>query len=615
MPVDKKVPPWGVGHYWKDRTGKFLGQAQASLNRLPSLRVDWSRQRDEAGSGLGKRLSRGVDYTRHVDDPRGEYRAEIWRLGSLSIEQTKDWGCAALSALYVLMATVAIVTPLIFLSQPQQEHKPLAGAAVVQMSSIIAIFAAPNTFYDVQLAGADVALFQFDWANSNHCGRFSWIGPKATWNHPNSLGCTGDVHDGVISVSAVGDQYTCKATYTAGSAPGSGQPASCEGKRASIGQSTAPEWTRTALWIGAPLGAVILLGFGGWFLSPHGPPAALARRRLVPTSRSGASGDVDPCAAEKAYVAELEARIAKRDAELGPSVKRGDTYLPPALRDTIAKDNDLLAKARARLALCLGASAPGDAPGPVTPAPTGSTPVTPKASGPDVHTGAGAGGVAPHPTTFSPPDPPPPIPQPPALPPEKPTLCTEGETKQAEIKCQVQGDLWFFNLARVEIDGASMFGEGTVEDALKGLDTFLTGIDVATGLIGAVTSPVESILGTAGLSPDNITTVPRDAVMKGLDKTAHAINRLKRWGRWKVRIPHATCQFSCTWQEVCRNGNWAVEKSTHMKPIGQSAFTDFERDVNGDFEARRFIAYLTGQVTQRNSATNALFDGCERQCR
>lgn len=128
------------------------------------------------------------------------------------------------------------------------------------MEPITATFAVPVTTYTVNVRGTQGYQTnggRFDWSYSGTCGKFS-VGPTTvfdsrsslTWSHPDKdLGgdCPNEPkHPGVISVHWVlnaGQQgnnafylYMCDATYTEGSAPGTGQPALCKSEDSTPGR-------------------------------------------------------------------------------------------------------------------------------------------------------------------------------------------------------------------------------------------------------------------------------------------------------------------------------------------------------------------------------------------
>lgn len=94
------------------------------------------------------------------------------------------------------------------------------GLTVVEIK---ATFTMPVTVYEAVVLD-DWYAKTYTWSRTNTCGKFTPVGPIASWSHPDSLlpgGCPlEDVHPGTIEVSVSSGRFTCVGRYEEGSAEG-----------------------------------------------------------------------------------------------------------------------------------------------------------------------------------------------------------------------------------------------------------------------------------------------------------------------------------------------------------------------------------------------------------
>ena len=141
------------------------------------------------------------------------------------------------------------------------------------------------------------------------------------------------------------------------------------------------------------------------------------------------------------------------------------------------------------------------------------TPVVPAAAG----TPEGQGGTPPPAAPPGPEPPPTPPPIPPGPTPKRP--CPDDSEPRISTSGAFEVDLFVLSGAQLNIDGAFMFSAAEGDAALEDFEAATAASDVAVGLIGAVTDPVGSILGSLGVpSFDTVTQAPTAAAQKALNR-------------------------------------------------------------------------------------------------
>lgn len=88
------------------------------------------------------------------------------------------------------------------------------------------------TDYEVSATDQDGDPITYAWSKSNErqCGEFTSNGNTATWNHAHPPCPAEQTHPGTITVVVSDGHYDCIATYSGGSAPGTGFPPECTPK-------------------------------------------------------------------------------------------------------------------------------------------------------------------------------------------------------------------------------------------------------------------------------------------------------------------------------------------------------------------------------------------------
>jgi hypothetical protein len=120
-------------------------------------------------------------------------------------------------------------------------------------------------------------------------------------------------------------------------------------------------------------------------------------------------------------------------------------------------------------------------------------------------------------------------------------------------------ELYLINSAQLEIEGFYLFDDEEVEDAIEGLETALAGSKFVVDMLGAVTDPVGSILGTAGVPNfDTTTSAPQDAAMKALKDLKEKFSDKRKIGTWRLNIPRQQFRFLCRLTEECIDGHWVA---------------------------------------------------------
>ncbi len=174
-------------------------------------------------------------------------------------------------------------------------------------------------------------------------------------------------------------------------------------------------------------------------------------------------------------------------------------------------------------------------------------------------------------TPSPPPTPPTSPPEPPTSPPEEPTPptpptherphdCPDGAAPRVTERNPIDVDLFIISESQLKIDSNYPYGDN-VDDALDNLDSTLKGVSAVMSLPGAVTNPVGSLLGTAGLPGfDSVTTKPAEAAAKSLRKLRERMEKFRRTGTWSLSVPFQHYRFFCRITEECQGGQWVVTK-------------------------------------------------------
>ena len=187
------------------------------------------------------------------------------------------------------------------------------------------------------------------------------------------------------------------------------------------------------------------------------------------------------------------------------------------------------------------------------------------------------------PTPPTPPNPPtPPIPPTPSTPPTPATPqtssrpCPDGVEPRVTTSGALEVDLFVLAGAQLKIDGAFLFGDAEAQAAIDGLETASTASDIAVGLIGAVTDPVGSILGTIGVpSFDTVTSAPTGAAMQALNKLREQLKDKRKIGTWHLSVPKQRYRFTCRTTESCVGGTWVVTGRDFVaERVGGPSFVD-----------------------------------------
>ena len=189
----------------------------------------------------------------------------------------------------------------------------------------------------------------------------------------------------------------------------------------------------------------------------------------------------------------------------------------------------------------------------------------------------------PPPVPPTPPEPPAPPPTPPTtpIPPEPPTPptherphdCPDDAAPRITERNPLEVDLFIISESQLRIDSNYPYGDN-VDDALDNLDDTLKGVSVVMSLPGAVTDPVGSLLGTAGLPGfDSVTTKPAEAAAKSLRKLRARMEQYRRTGTWSLSVPFQHYRFLCRITEECRGGEWVVTKREFVgERVGKPAW-------------------------------------------
>jgi hypothetical protein len=328
----------------------------------------------------------------------------------------------------------------------------------------------------------------------------------------------------------------------------------------------------------------------------------------------------DPCVKEKAAVDRWTARLQRDLAAMAAN--------PPAdqatiLTDAIALDRASLAAAERELARCQGTAAPAAPPAGGSTYPlTKEKPVEPVKPPPPVTPPP----VAPPPV--APPTPPPLVTPPPVIPPptkEKPKPpprrdpCPDGSQPKTDVACTCEIELFLLSKAKIEIDGAYQAGEEDIDKAIEGLENALTVASIGTGLIGAVTDPVGSILGTLGVpSVDDATGKATDAAMDALKQLGEQLKKLRKYGWMTVTCPRQRFRFSCVVTSECQDGYWVVtDRSLTMEKLGRATPVTMSNapHVAGPAELHHAAQQIVNWAAGYNGAAERKMKECEQACK
>jgi hypothetical protein len=135
--------------------------------------------------------------------------------------------------------------------------------------------------------------------------------------------------------------------------------------------------------------------------------------------------------------------------------------------------------------------------------------------------------------------------------------CQDGEPPRVRRVGIIEVELYLINSAQLEIEGFYLFDDDEVQDAIDGLETALAGSKFVVDMLGAVTDPVGSLLGTAGVPNfDTTTSAPQDAAMKALKELKEKFSDKRKIGTWRLNIPRQQFRFLCRLTEECIDGHW-----------------------------------------------------------
>jgi hypothetical protein len=286
----------------------------------------------------------------------------------------------------------------------------------------------------------------------------------------------------------------------------------------------------------------------------------------------------------------------------------GDAALAQA-QQAVTDAQAQLSSAAAALAACEGASDGSN----------GGTSGGAATGGPSTASSTTGSSDAPS-TQEKPKDPPPPPPPPP---PTTTTTtssttdgCKDGETRKSTL-CSSEVDLYILSSAQLCIDGAYLFSDDDVQKALDGLDAAKSTIDVAVGLVGAVTDPVGSILGTLGVpSFDTITNAPTDATIDALGRLAKKFESKRKVGDWTLLCPLQHYRVSCEQTEQCKNGRWVASRTMTYQKVGAPRMVSSPSVavVDPAKESSRVMTQLSNYFLGRNTTAAKTIEKCAKMC-
>jgi hypothetical protein len=143
--------------------------------------------------------------------------------------------------------------------------------------------------------------------------------------------------------------------------------------------------------------------------------------------------------------------------------------------------------------------------------------------------------------------------------------------------------------------------------------------NIGTGLIGAVTDPVGSILGTLGVpSVDDATGAPTEAAMKAVKDLGEKLKKLRKYGRMNVTCPRQRYRLSCVVTSECQDGGWVVtDRSLTMEKLGTGSPVTMSNApyVVGPDDLVRAGQQIEGWAAGHNRAEERKMRECEAACK